>query len=200
MRLGVIADTHGLLRSEAVAALDGCDRILHAGDVGAPQVLAGLRAVAPVVAVRGNVDAGELAGLPRSEAVDLEGTWIWLQHGHEGVDVDPAAGGFALVVVGHSHRPGLTLGRAATLNPGSAGPRRFSLPVTLALVEVEPVAAGEDATPAPTVGTGYGGAGDPGTGDEGVCWAADGARWTVRWLELGEGGPRPYAAPVVRER
>lgn len=136
--VGVIADTHGLLRPEALAALAGSDRILHAGDVGRPEVLAGLRAVAPVVAVRGNADRGELARLPAREGLELGGVALYLHHGHEELDLDPVAGGFDVVVQGHSHRASAERrGGVLYLNPGSAGPRRFRLPVTVARLELE---------------------------------------------------------------
>lgn len=141
--VGLISDTHGVLRPEAVAALRGVDRILHAGDVGSPAVLAGLQRVAPVTAVRGNVDHGGLAALPRSEALLLDGSWIYLQHGHEGIDVDPRAAGFRVVVRGHSHLAAVARRDGVlTVNPGSAGPRRFRQPVTLARLTL----AGDAAT------------------------------------------------------
>lgn len=137
-RVGVIADTHGLLRPEAVRALEGCERILHAGDVGRPEILAALAELAPVTAVRGNVDRGELARLPRTEALELAGVAILMHHGHEELGLDPVAGGFGVVVQGHSHRPELARRDGVLwLNPGSAGPRRFRLPVTLALLRLE---------------------------------------------------------------
>jgi putative phosphoesterase len=134
--LGVISDTHGLLRPEALAALRGVERILHAGDVGRPEVLSGLAALAPVTAVRGNVDRGAWAeALPLTAQVELEGHWIHALHILEDLDLDPSAAGFAAVISGHSHRPSIAR-RAGVLylNPGSAGPRRFELPVTLALL------------------------------------------------------------------
>lgn len=136
--VGVISDTHGLLRPEALAALRGCDRIVHAGDVGAPEVLAALRALAPVTAVRGNNDRGAWAGtLAESEAVEVAGRWLYVLHDLHALDLDPAAAGFAAVIAGHSHRP-LIEERKGVLfvNPGSAGPRRFTLPVAVARLRI----------------------------------------------------------------
>ena len=132
--VGVISDTHGLLRPEAVAALAGCDLIVHAGDVGSPAVLAGLRRVAPVVAVRGNVDIESWArDLPESEVAQVGDASVYVLHDLARLDLDPAAAGFAAVVSGHSHVPAIEeQGGVLYLNPGSAGPRRFSLPVSLA--------------------------------------------------------------------
>ena len=132
--VGVISDTHGLLRPEAVAALAGCDLIVHAGDVGSPAVIAGLRRVAPVVAVRGNVDIESWArDLPESEVARVGDASVYVLHDLARLDLDPAAAGFAAVVSGHSHVPAIEeQGGVLYLNPGSAGPRRFSLPVSLA--------------------------------------------------------------------
>jgi hypothetical protein len=138
-RLGVIADTHGLARPEALAALRGCELILHGGDVGKLEVLEQLRGVAPVVAVRGNVDrGGGTEALPATEAVAFAGHWLYLLHNLDELDLDPQAAGFSAVVCGHSHRPSIAhRGGVLYFNPGSAGPRRFSLPVCLGLVEVD---------------------------------------------------------------
>jgi putative phosphoesterase len=132
-RIGVIADTHGLLRPEAVAVLAGSDLILHAGDVGRPEVLAALRALAPVVAVRGNVDRGAWAEvLPERETVRLDGVRLLLLHDAKALDFDPAAAGYRAVVAGHSHRPGIVeKDGVLRFNPGSAGPKRFRLPVAV---------------------------------------------------------------------
>jgi hypothetical protein len=136
--VGVISDTHGLLRPEAVAALDGCDLILHAGDVGRAAILDELRRIAPVHAVRGNVDGGELAALPLTEAVEVGDHVIYMIHIVEDLDLDPGAAGVALLVHGHTHRPRTGTHRGVpVLNPGSAGPRRFELPVTVARVGVD---------------------------------------------------------------
>ena len=140
MRIGVISDTHGLLRPEALAALAGVDHILHAGDTGDPAILDQLRALAPLHVVRGNIDRGPWAeALPLTEAVALGDHLVYMLHRHEDLDLDPAAAGFQAVIYGHSHRPEIKRrDEVWYLNPGSAGPRRFSLPVTLALLHVEP--------------------------------------------------------------
>jgi len=138
MTLGVISDTHGLLRPEAVAALRGADLILHAGDVGTLQVLDALRALAPTVAVRGNVDTAIWAtALRPTEVVTAGGHAIFMLHDRAELKVDVHAAGYAAVIFGHSHRP--TVERrdgVLFLNPGSAGPRRFTLPVTVARLTV----------------------------------------------------------------
>jgi uncharacterized protein len=138
-RIGVISDTHGLLRPEALTALQGVELILHAGDVGHPEVLTGLEGVAPVLAVRGNVDRGAWAnGLPETRLTQLGDTWIYILHDLSRLDIAPSSGGIACVVSGHSHRAAITTkDRVLYLNPGAAGHRRFTLPVTLALLEVE---------------------------------------------------------------
>jgi len=138
MTIGVISDTHGLLRPEAIEALAGVDRILHAGDVGDPGILDRLRAIAPITAIRGNVDVrGVCASLPATEVVELAGRLFYLVHSLDDLDLDPVAAGISAVVTGHSHRVKVEQ-RAGVLylNPGSAGPRRFDLPVTLAKVSV----------------------------------------------------------------
>lgn len=137
-RVGVISDTHGLLRPEALHALEGCDLILHAGDVGKPEVLEGLEALAPVAAVRGNNDTGPWAGrLPATRVVEVVGHRICVVHDLADLELDPAAARFAAVVSGHSHRPSRSLRDGVLyLNPGSAGPRRFRLPVALAILIV----------------------------------------------------------------
>ncbi len=136
--LGVISDTHGLLRPEAINALRGCDLIIHAGDVGNAAIIDELRAIAPTFCVRGNVDAGSWASaLPMTAAVDVGELTFYVLHDISQLVVDPASAGFAAVVFGHSHKP-LIETREGTLylNPGSAGPRRFELPVTVARVRV----------------------------------------------------------------
>lgn len=135
---GLISDTHGLLRPEARRALAGVDLIIHAGDIGAPQILEQLRALAPVHAVRGNNDREPWArDLPETEALELEGATLYVLHDLSELDLDPAAGGFAAVVTGHSHRPAMsTRDGVLYINPGSAGPRRFSLPVAVGLLEI----------------------------------------------------------------
>jgi len=137
--VGVISDTHGLLRSEAIAVLSGCELILHAGDIGDERVLAALREIAPTFAVRGNNDRGVWAeALPIREAVEVGKHILYVVHELGELDLDPRAAGFAAVISGHSHRP-LAERRDGLLflNPGSAGPRRFKLPITLAKLRVE---------------------------------------------------------------
>ena len=138
LRLGVISDTHGLLRPEAVAALRGCDMIIHAGDVGSLEVIDGLRAIAPTFAIRGNIDSGSrAASLEATALVDVGENLFYVLHDIADLDLDPAAAGFAAVVFGHSHKPSIgTREGVLWLNPGSAGPRRFRLPITLARVAV----------------------------------------------------------------
>ena len=140
MTVGVISDTHGLLRPEAVEALRGTVLILHAGDVGDRRVLESLEAVAPVRAVRGNMDWGPVSALlPETAAVNVGGHRLYVIHDLERLALDPAAAGFDAVISGHTHRPLVEWrGGVLYLNPGSAGPRRGSLPVSLALLEVEP--------------------------------------------------------------
>jgi putative phosphoesterase len=136
--IGVISDTHGLLRPEAVEALQGCNRILHAGDVGSPDVLNQLRLVAPSVAVRGNVDKGGWAlALPRTATIELDGHAIPVLHILADLDLEPAAAGISAVVYGHSHKPSIEERDGVLfLNPGSAGPRRFRLPVSIARMSI----------------------------------------------------------------
>jgi putative phosphoesterase len=137
--IGLISDTHGLLRPEAVYALRGSELIVHAGDVGKPEILDTLRELAPVVAVRGNVDTAAWARqqLPERAAAELGGARLYVLHDVHALDVNPAAAGFGAVISGHSHKFGQSE-RAGVLyiNPGSAGPRRFQLPVTVARLDV----------------------------------------------------------------
>ena len=137
--VGVVSDTHGLLRPEVVKALQGVERIVHAGDVGSPSVLEELRAIAPVVAVRGNNDRGDWASrLPLTEVVEVGEALLYLIHDLGELDLDPAAAGFHVVVSGHSHRPKLERRDGVLyLNPGSVGPRRFKLPIAFALLRVK---------------------------------------------------------------
>jgi uncharacterized protein len=137
--VGVISDTHGLLRPQAVEALRGVSQILHAGDVGAPEVLAELRAIAPVTVVRGNVDRGGWArGIPHDAVVQVEGVSIYMLHILAELDLKPEAAGFAVVVYGHSHVPRSEVKNGVTyFNPGSAGPRRFKLPVSVGKLVVD---------------------------------------------------------------
>jgi len=138
IRIGVISDTHALLRPEAIAALKGVDMILHAGDIGNQQVLDTLNKIAPVVAVRGNNDKGEWAQqLPDWEVVEAGEISIYMLHNLKEIDISPAGAGFQVVVAGHSHQPSITEQRGVLyVNPGSAGPRRFKLPVTVAHLEI----------------------------------------------------------------
>ena len=138
--IGVISDTHGLLRPEAVAALADVDHILHAGDVGDAGILDRLLSLAPLTAIRGNVDvAGPCAGLPATDAVELGGCLFYLVHAIEDLNIEPRAAGVAVVVYGHSHQPAIEERNGIVyLNPGSAGPRRFNLPLTLAKVRITP--------------------------------------------------------------
>jgi uncharacterized protein len=136
---GVISDTHGLLRPEALSALRGSELIIHAGDVGHVHVLEALRAIAPTIAVRGNIDTQPWAkGLPTTEVVDLGELQLYVLHDLGTIDLDPEAAGFAAVIFGHSHRPSAQDRNGVLyLNPGSAGPRRFTLPVAVARIRVD---------------------------------------------------------------
>jgi putative phosphoesterase len=130
--VGLISDTHGLLRPEAVQALRGSDAIIHAGDVGDPAILDELARLAPVTTVRGNIDRGAwAASLPETAVLEIGGALIYVVHIIDDLDIDPAAAGFAAVVHGHSHQPGIREKDGVLyVNPGSAGPRRFSLPIS----------------------------------------------------------------------
>ncbi len=136
--LGVISDTHGLVRAGAIRMLQGCDTIFHAGDIGTPEVLETLRAIAPVIAVRGNTDHGSWSScLHEQETAEINGMLFHILHDLSRIDLDPHTAGIRAVISGHSHRP-LMDERSGILylNPGSAGPRRFSLPVTAALIHM----------------------------------------------------------------
>jgi putative phosphoesterase len=137
--IGLISDTHGLLRPEAKQALSGVERIIHAGDIGSREILDELGNIAPVVAVRGNNDKGDWARrIAETEVVEIEGVSIFTLHDLKELDLDPKAAGFAVVVAGHSHRPSIEEKDGVLfVNPGSAGPRRFSLPVSLGFLEME---------------------------------------------------------------
>ena len=137
--VGIISDTHGLLRPEAIEALRGVALILHAGDVGAPEILAELRLIAPVIAVRGNVDRGPWAsGLPPNEVIEIEGIAIYMLHILPELDLKPEASGIGVVVYGHSHVPKSEVKNGVLyFNAGSAGPRRFKLPVTVGKLVIE---------------------------------------------------------------
>jgi len=136
--IGLISDTHGLLRPQALRALEGSDLIIHAGDVGNPEILETLKTLAPVFAVRGNVDTDSWAlGLPENEVIETDPATIYVLHDVHALDLDPVAAGFHIIVSGHSHKPSRTEhGGVLFLNPGSAGPRRFDLPVTVARLDL----------------------------------------------------------------
>lgn len=136
--VGVISDTHGLLRPEAVAELKSSELIVHAGDIGTPEVLDELGKIAPVIAVRGNSDKGAWAAtLPDTEVVQVGEFSFYVLHDVNELDLDPTAAEFTAVITGHSHRPGVEERNGVLfLNPGSAGPRRFKLPVTLARLHI----------------------------------------------------------------
>jgi uncharacterized protein len=133
-RIGLISDTHGLLRPQALEALRGSELILHAGDVGKSEILKALRELAPVIAVRGNVDTSEWArALPETAVAEAGNVLIYILHDVHALDLNPAAAGFHVIVSGHSHQPGKSERDGVLyVNPGSAGPRRFQLPVTVA--------------------------------------------------------------------
>jgi hypothetical protein len=134
MRIGIISDTHGLLRPEAIEQLAESDHIIHAGDIGAPEVIEGLRRIAPTTAIRGNIDIGEWAkDYPATQLLVLGGWTVYVLHHLKEIDVEPEASGITIVVSGHSHRPRIeTKAGVLYVNPGSAGPRRFKLPIALA--------------------------------------------------------------------
>jgi len=134
--IGVISDTHGLIRQEALEALKESELIVHAGDIGNPQVIESLRTIAPVVAVRGNMDGGHWAeSLPKYEIIQVAQSLIYVIHDLNDLDLDPLAAGISAVICGHSHRPAMQMRNGVLLlNPGSAGPRRFELPISVALI------------------------------------------------------------------
>ena len=138
LRVGVISDTHGLLRPEALVALAGVDHIIHAGDVGRPGIVEALGRIAVVTAIRGNVDTGDWArAYPEETTVELAGRCILVLHDRNELRIDPQATGVEAVVSGHSHKAGIERdGGVLYLNPGAAGPRRFRLPATVALMEI----------------------------------------------------------------
>ena len=138
MMIGIISDTHGLLRPEARKRLAGVDHIIHAGDIGGPEVISGLRELAPTTAIRGNVDKGSWANHhPNTEWLTLGGRSIYVLHNLNELDLDPAGAGLDVVISGHSHQPKIeTIDGVLYLNPGSAGPRRFTLPIALATLEL----------------------------------------------------------------
>lgn len=136
--IGVVSDTHGLLRPELLPLFTGCERILHLGDVGDAAILDALARIAPVTAIRGNIDRiGACAALPAIEVVTVHGASLYLLHDRSRLDLDPAAAGFAAVLFGHSHQPLIEHARGVLyLNPGSCGPRRFQLPIACARLTV----------------------------------------------------------------
>jgi uncharacterized protein len=136
--VGLISDTHGLLRCEVLDAMQGSDLMVHAGDIGDPAVLKALARIAPVRAIRGNNDRGAwAAGLPTTEVIEIGTHSIYVLHNLAELDVDPAAAGVNIVISGHSHKPGSEKrGGVLYVNPGSAGPRRFKLPVTVATLRL----------------------------------------------------------------
>jgi putative phosphoesterase len=139
VRVGLISDTHGLLRPEAIAFLRGCDHIIHGGDIGAQNVLAELSSIAPITAVRGNNDKGSWAdALPETQLVQFEEAFVYVIHDLAQLDLDPQAAGINVVVSGHSHQPQIQERDGVLyINPGSAGPRRFKLPVAVAELNVD---------------------------------------------------------------
>ena len=136
--IGLISDTHGLLRDEALEALRGSELIIHAGDVGKPEILTALRQLAPVVAVKGNIDTAAWASeLPATAIAEAGPASIYVLHNIQELDLDPAAAGIQIVVSGHSHKPSSAEKSGVLyINPGSAGPRRFRLPVTVARLDL----------------------------------------------------------------
>jgi uncharacterized protein len=137
--IGLISDTHGLIRPQALAALKGVDLIIHAGDIGKPEVLHALKDIAPLVAIKGNVDRDTWAkSLPETKALKIGDTRIYLIHNVNELDFDPAARGYRVVISGHSHKPSV-VSRDSVLfvNPGSAGPRRFKLPVAVGRLRLD---------------------------------------------------------------
>jgi hypothetical protein len=138
MRIGVVSDTHGLLRPEIAPALAGVERILHLGDVGKPSILKALGKIAPVTAIRGNIDReGPCSELPETDVLLLNGRYIYMLHDLNTLHLDPAAGKFAAVLFGHTHVPNFYKKKGVLyFNPGSCGPRRFELPVTVGLLTV----------------------------------------------------------------
>ena len=138
--IGVISDTHGLVRPQVFDAFQGVNLILHAGDIGHADVLTQLETIAPVIAVRGNNDRSDwAAGLPTTQVVERSNHFFYILHEVDELDLDPAAADFSAVIFGHSHRPSVEFKNGVLfLNPGSAGPRRFSLPIAVARVDVTP--------------------------------------------------------------
>jgi len=137
-KIGIISDTHGLVRTEIIKMLKGCNLIIHAGDIGKAEVLYALKEIAPVVVVRGNVDKGDWAEkLPETEVVELSKIYIYVIHNIRKLDLNPKSAGFHIVIYGHSHKPKKEIVDGVLyLNPGSAGPKRFNLPISMALMEI----------------------------------------------------------------
>ena len=137
-RIGIISDTHDLLRPEAIKALKGSEIIIHAGDIGSPEIIDRLKTLAPVYAVRGNMDGSPWTDtLPATDIIEISGKLLYVLHNIAEMDLNPAAAGFAAVIAGHSHRPHIANKNGVLfINPGSAGPRRFSLPVTVANLKI----------------------------------------------------------------
>jgi hypothetical protein len=138
MKVGVISDTHGLLRPEAVELLRGSEHIIHAGDIGSPEIIPALEKIAPVTAIRGNVDTQAWTSrFAETEVVELEGLHIYVIHDANALDLNPRAAGFAAVISGHSHQPKQEMKDGVLyFNPGSAGPRRFKLPISVGRLEI----------------------------------------------------------------
>lgn len=138
MRIGIISDTHGLLRPEALELLGGSEQIIHAGDIGSPDIVPALEKIAPVTAIRGNVDTQAWARrFPETEVVDLGGVSLYIIHDVKALDLNPKAAGLAAVISGHSHQPKQEVKDGVLyFNPGSAGPRRFRLPVSVGRLEI----------------------------------------------------------------
>jgi putative phosphoesterase len=149
VRVGLISDTHGLVRPEALAALRGAAHILHAGDIGGATVIEALANLAPVTAIRGNNDVDAWGReLPETELVELGGVWIYLVHDLGDLDIDPAVAGVDVVMSGHSHKPGIfEEGDVLYVNPGSAGPRRFTLPISVAHLIIDASGARAEIVP-----------------------------------------------------
>lgn len=137
-RIGVVSDTHGLLRPQAMAHLRDCDLILHGGDIGDIALLTELQALAPVIAVRGNVDnQGEVARLPATQVVEIGGHWLYMLHNLDELDLDPYAADFSAVIFGHTHQPSAYRRQGVLyFNPGSIGPKRWHLPVSMGFIDI----------------------------------------------------------------
>jgi uncharacterized protein len=138
MTVGVISDTHGLLRAEVLELLRGSEHIIHAGDIGAPEIIPALEKIAPVTAIRGNIDVQPWAQrFPETEVVELAGLHIYVIHDANALDLNAKAAGFAAVISGHSHKPSQEIKDGVLyFNPGSAGPKRFKLPVSVGQMEI----------------------------------------------------------------